>query len=135
MDWAFSQLLHRPGEMIDFARFLVTETPGDTVADAMQAFKLRNRPDIGFEAQFADCTPLQRAVLKEVARGAKLFSKDARDRIARDLGEAHAVAPASVHNALAQLEGKSILAKREGRGQYEFEDDHLRTWLNEVVSQ
>ena len=133
MDWAFSQLLHRPGEMIDFARFLVTETPGATVAESMHAFKLRNRPDVGFEAQFEDCTPLQRAVLLQAARNRKLFSKDTREQIARHMGEAQAVAPASVHNALTQLEAKGILAKQEGRGQYQFEDDHLRTWLNEVA--
>ena len=129
----FSQLLHRPGEMIDFARFLVTETPGASVAESMHAFKLRNRPDVGFEAQFEDCTPLQRAVLLQAARDRKLFSKETRDQIARYMGEAQAVAPASVYNALTQLEAKGILAKLEGRGQYQFEDDHLRTWLNEVA--
>ncbi len=134
MDWAFSQLLHRPGEMIDFARFLVTETPGAPVAESMQAFKLRNRPDVGFEAQFEACTPLQRAVLLQVASASKLFSKVTRDQVARYLGETQPVAPASVHNALTQLEAKGILAKQEARGQYQFEDEHMRTWLNEVVS-
>lgn len=54
LDWAFSQLLHRPGETIDFARFMVTEVPGTDVHSALEAFKLRNQPDVGFEVQYAD---------------------------------------------------------------------------------
>lgn len=134
LDWAFSQLLHRPGEMIDFARFMVTELPGGTdVRGALAAFKQRNRPDVGFEAQYADCTPLQRALLLEVAGGAKLFARDTRERLAAFVGQAAAIAPASVHNTLAQLEAKGLLAKRETRGHYEFEDDHLRNWIDRIA--
>lgn len=133
LDWAFSQLLHRPGEMIDFARFLVTETPDAGVRDALQAFKQRNQADVGFEARYAECTPLQRAVLLEVAAGSKLFARETRERLALAAGQPAAVAPASVHNTLAQLEGKGILAKRETRGHYEFEDDHMKSWVDQVA--
>jgi hypothetical protein len=46
------------------------------VQHALQAFKQRNQPDGSFEAQFADCTPLQQGVLVEVAAGAHLFARD-----------------------------------------------------------
>ena len=82
--------------------------------------------------QFADCTPLQQAVLLEVASGAKLFAHVTRERLAGFLGHAAAVPPASVHNTLSQLESKGILAKREVRGRYEFEDEHLRNWIDQV---
>lgn len=130
LDWAFSQLLHRPGEMIDFARFMVTEVSGTDVRTALQAFKQRNQPDVGFEAQFATCTPLQQALLLEVAAGAKLFARDTRERLAAYSRQGAAVAPASVHNTLVQLEAKGLLTKRETRGHYEFEDDHLRNWID-----
>jgi hypothetical protein len=133
LDWAFSQLLHRPGEMIDFARFLVTEMPGTDVRAALEAFKLRNQPDVSFEAQYADCTALQQALLLEVACGAKLFAHDTRERVALFVGQAAAIPPASVHNTLAQLEAKGLLAKRETRGRYEFEDEHLRNWIDRIA--
>jgi len=133
LDWAFSQLLHRPGEMIDFARFMVTEVPQADVREALEVFRKRNRTDIGFEAQFAECTPLQRALLLEVAAGAKLFSHESRQRLATFVGQAAPIAPASVHNTLAQLEAKGILAKRETRGRYDFEDEHLRSWVDQVA--
>ena len=133
LDWAFSQLLHRPGEMIDFARFMVTEMPGAKMPDALQGFKQRNQPDVGFEARYSDCTPLQQAVLQEVAAGAKRFARETRERLAAAAGQARIVAPASVHNTLAQLEGKGILTKRETRGQYEFEDEHLKAWVDRVA--
>lgn len=133
LDWAFSQLLLRPGEMIDFARFMVTEVPGVEVREALQAFKARTQPDASFESSYAQCTPLQRAVLLEVAAGAKLFARDTRQRLATLTGQATPVPPTSVHNTLAQLEAKGILAKRETRGHYEFEDDHLRKWVDQVV--
>ncbi|NRF72426.1 hypothetical protein HLB44_36300 [Aquincola sp. S2] len=133
LDWAFSQLLHRPGEMIDFARFMVTEVPQADVREALEDFRRRNRTDIGFEAQYAECTPLQRALLLEVAAGAKLFSHESRQRLATFVGQAAPVAPASVHNTLAQLEAKGILAKRETRGRYDFEDEHLRSWVDQVA--
>lgn len=129
LDWAFSQLLHRPGEMIDFARFLVTEVPGGVaVREAMQAFKQRTQPDASFETTYA-----QQAVLLEVAAGAKLFARDTRERLGIKAGQATAVAPTSVHNTLAQLEAKGILAKREARGQYGFEDEHLCNWVDRVA--
>ncbi len=134
LDWAFGQLLHRPGEMIDFARFMITEATGAQVADGLAAFKQRNQPDLGFEAQFADCSMLQRSVLVEVAHESKLFARETRERIARRLGQSQALPPASVHNALAQLETKGILAKRELRGRYAFEDEHLRSWVADVAS-
>jgi hypothetical protein len=133
LDWAFSQLLHRPGEMIDFARFMVTEVPGTDVHIALEAFKLRNQPDVGFEVQYADCTPLQQPLLLEVASGAKLFARDTRERLGAFVGQAAVVPQASVHNTLAQLEAKGLLAKRETRGHYEFEDDHLRNWIDRVA--
>jgi hypothetical protein len=133
LDWAFSQLLHRPGEMIDFARFMVTEMSGTDVRAALQAFKQRNQPDVGFETQYAGCTPLQQALLIEVAAGAKLFARETRERLAAFGGQALAIPPASVHNTLAQLEAKGLLAKRENRGHYEFEDDHLRNWVDRIA--
>lgn len=133
LDWAFSQLLHRPGEMIDFTRFLVTEMAGASVQEALHTFKQRNQPDVGFEAIYATCTPLQRALLLEVASGSKLFSRETRERLAVAAGALAVVAPATVHNTLAQLEGKGILAKREARGHYEFEDEHMRSWVNQVA--
>lgn len=133
LDWAFSQLLHRPGEMIDFARFLVTEVPGEEVRAALQVFKQRNQPDVGFEAQYRGCTPLQQALLLEVAAGAKLFARETRERLARHVGQGTAVPPTSVHNTLAQLETKGLLGKREGRGHYAFEDEHLRAWVDQVA--
>lgn len=133
LDWAFTQLLHRPGEMIDFARYLVTEAPWASVRDALIEFKERNRPDASYQAQFDQCTPVQRAVLYAVAIQAKLFAKDTREQIARTLGQTDPVAPATVHNALAQLEGKSILTKQQGRGHYAFEDEQMRDWIREVT--
>jgi hypothetical protein len=133
LDWAFSQLLHRPGEMIDFVRFMITDAGSADIRTALDAFKAKNRPDVSFQEQFAACSPLQQAVLLEVAGDAKLFARETRGRVARYLGQAAAVPPASVHNALSQLEAKGALAKSEGRGQYEFEDDHLRAWINQVA--
>ena len=49
LGWAFEQLLHRPGEMIDFVRFMITEAPGEAVRAALEAFKVKNRPDLGFQ--------------------------------------------------------------------------------------
>lgn len=134
LDWAFTQLLYRPGEMIDFIRFMITETPGASVRTALDAFKATNRPDAAFLEQFSACTPIQQAVLKELAAARKLFSRDTRQQMARSLGQPAPVAPASVHNALNQLEAKGLIAKGVGRGLYQYEDEQLRLWINEVGS-
>jgi uncharacterized protein len=133
LDGAFAQLLHRPGEMIDFLRFMITETEGANVPAALALFKARNRPDLGFQQQYDGCTTVQQAVLLEVAAGSKLFSKDTRERIARRTAGPVAIAPASVHNALAQLEGKGLLTKSPQRGHYLFDDDQLREWVDKVA--
>lgn len=135
LDWAFGQLLHRPGEMIDFVRFMITETTGADVAAALAAFKQRNRADIGFQQQYDDCTPLQRALLLEVAADQRLFSRDTRQRLADRLVLADPVAPATIHNALQQLEARGVLVKSPKRGQYEFEDEHLKAWVHQVARQ
>jgi hypothetical protein len=126
LEWAFGQLLHRPGEMIDFARFMVTEAPEADVGTALEMFKQRNQPDLALQTRFAECTPLQQALMLEVASGAKLFSRETRERLAAFIRHPLPVAPASVHNTLSQLEALGVLAKREMRGQYEFEDEQLR---------
>jgi DNA-binding IclR family transcriptional regulator len=53
--------------------------------------------------------------------------------MASRMGQTTALPPASVHNALAQLETQGVLAKSEARGQYMFEDEHLKTWIVEVA--
>jgi uncharacterized protein len=133
LDWAFSQLLHRPGEMIDFARFMVTEVPQVDVRTALEAFKQRNQPDLAMQTRFAGCTPLQQALMLEVASGAKLFSRETRERLAASVRQPTPIAPASVHNTLSQLEAMGILAKRELRGQYAFEDEQFRDWVDHVA--
>jgi uncharacterized protein len=133
LDWAFGQLLFRPGELIDFVRFLITETPGSDLRDALDAFKARSRPDLAFAERYAACSALQRTVLIEVAMAQKLFSRETRERMASRMGQTTALPPASVHNALAQLETQGVLAKSEARGQYMFEDEHLKTWIVEVA--
>jgi len=133
LNWAFSQLLHRPGEMIDFVRYIITEAPFMSVTEALDAFKARNQPDAFFEQQYADCTTLQQAVLVLVARESKMFSAATRALLAESIGHPALVPPASVSNALAQLEAKGLLCKRAGRGQYDFEDEHLRTWVDKVA--
>lgn len=133
LDWAFGQLLHRPGELIDFVRFMITETPGSDVAAALAAFKARTRPDLAFAQQYDACTPLQRAVLLEVAAGQRLFSRDTRARLAGRLGQAEPLAPATIHNALQQLHGRGVLDKSPQRGHYAFADEHLRTWVDQVA--
>jgi uncharacterized protein len=130
---AFAQLLQRPGEMIDFLRFMITDTPGAEVGAALEAFMARNQPNLGFQQQFDGCTTVQQAVLLEVAAGAKLFSKHTRERIARRTAGSFVIAPASVHNALAQLQAKGLLVKSPHRGHYLFEDDHLHQWLDKVA--
>ena len=45
--------------------------------------------------------------------------------MASRMGQTTALPPASVHNALAQLETQGVLAKSAARGQYMFEDEHL----------
>lgn len=133
LGWAFEQLLHRPGEMIDFVRFMITETPGADVPTALEAFKAKHRPDLGFQQQFDACSPLQQALLLEVAGGHKLFSKDTRDRVGQRTAHPGAAAPATIHNGLAQLEAKGILTRSTQRGQCQFEDEHLREWVDKVA--
>lgn len=135
LEWAFGQLQHRPGEMIDFIRLLITDLPGTDVREALAQFKARNRPDQNLADQYDGCTPLQQAVLLEVAANAKLFSKDTRDRVALRIGQPAPVAPASVHNALAQLEAKGILVKSPQRGHYQFDDELMREWVDQVARQ
>lgn len=90
---------------------MVTEMPGTDVRSALEAFKLRNPPDVNFETQYACCIPLQQALLLEVACGARLFARDTRERLASSVGHAAAIPPASVHNTLARLETKGLLAE------------------------
>lgn len=135
LGWAFEQLLHRPGKMIDFVRFMITETPGAEVPAALEAFKEKNRPDLGFQQQFDACSPLQRAVLLEVAGGHKLFTKETRDRVGQRIAQPGGAAPATIHNGLAQLEAKGFLARSAQRGQFQFEDEHLREWVDKVARQ
>jgi len=133
LDWSFNQLLHRPGEMINFANFLVEDMPRAAIRDALHEFKHRTRPDASYQALYEHCTPLQRAVLIEVAAQSKLFAKDTRDRIGTAIGQLSPVAPASVHSTLEHLEAQTILAKRLTRGQYVFEDEQLRDWIHQVA--
>jgi len=133
--WAFEQLLHRPGEMIDFVRFMITDAPGLGVRAALEAFKAKNRPDLGFQQQFDDCSALQQALLLEVAAGHKLFSRDTRERIGQRIAQPGPAAPATIHNGLQQLEAKGVLAKSPQRGHYQFEDEHLREWVDKVARQ
>jgi len=135
VDWAFSQLLHRPGEMIDFVRFMITDAVGLDLKSALVAFKAKNQPDMALQQQFEACTPAQRAVLLEVAGGPKLFSREARERVARRLGQPAAMAPASMHNTLQQLEERGLLVKSQARGAYEFDDEQLRDWVDRVARQ
>jgi len=133
--WAFEQLLHRPGEMIDFVRFMITDAPGLGVRAALEAFKAKNRPDLGFQQQFDDCSALQQALLLEVAAGHKLFSRDTRERIGQRIAQPGPAAPATIHNGLQQLEAKGVLAKSPQRGHYQLEDEHLREWVDKVARQ
>lgn len=133
LDWAFGQLLHRPGEMIDFVRFMITEAPGVEVRLALDTFKKKTRPDMAHEDRFAGCSAIQQALLMEVAGGHKLFARETRERVAARTGQSTALAPASVHNALHQLEEKGLLVKSPQRGQYEFEDALLRAWIARVA--
>ena len=96
LDWAFGQLLHRPGELIDFVRYVITEAAGPAATDlrgALESFKLKNRPDVSFQQQYDSCSPLQQAVLLAVAQGQKLFARDSRERFARHMHQAALVAP------------------------------------------
>ncbi|WKB53552.1 AAA family ATPase [Eleftheria terrae] len=134
LDWAFSQLLHRPGEMIDFVRYWITDAPGRDAAEALARFKQVNSPDQLFEEVYAGCTALQRAVLRElVSEAPQLFSKATRERVAAALGLADPVAPASVANAIQQLEAQGILGKVQ-RGRYAFEDEGFRAWLKSAAA-
>lgn len=133
IEWAFGQLLHRPGQMIDFVRFMITDATGLDVRGALAAFKEHNASDAGLRQQFAGCTPVQQAVLLQVAAGQRLFSRDTRAQVARLVGQAQAVAPASVHNALQQLEDKGVLVKSPQRGVYGFEDEQFRDWIDQVA--
>ncbi|AKJ28688.1 hypothetical protein [Caldimonas brevitalea] len=133
LDWAFSQLLQRPGEMIDFVRYWITDAPGQTVTEALQRFKRVNSPDLVFEDLYAKCSAMQRAVLHElVGEAPQLFAKATRERIAAALGLHEPVAPASVANAIQQLETSGVLGKVQ-RGRYAFEDEGFRAWLKSAA--
>ena len=133
LDWAFEQLLHRPGEMIDFVRFMITDMPGAGVQDALETFKARNSPDLAFQQQFDGCSALQQALLREVAAGHKLFSRETRERVGQRIAQPGPAAPATIHNGLQQLEVKGLLAKSTQRGLYQFEDEQLREWVDNVA--
>ena len=75
------------------------------------------------------------ALLLEVAGGHKLFSKETRDRVGQRIAQPGAAAPATIHNGLAQLEAKGVLARSGQRGQVQFEDEHLREWVDKVARQ
>ena len=129
LDWAFSQLQQRPGEMIDFVRFMITEVTGMDVHKALAAFKARHQTDTAFEEQFLACSPLQQALLMEVLTRQKLFAQNTREKLATRLGQVGAMAPASIYNALQQLQAKGLLIKASQRGSYAFEDDTMRAWV------
>jgi hypothetical protein len=135
LGWAFEQLLHRPGELIDFVRFMITDVSDAGVRMALDAFKAKNRPDLGFQQQFDGCSALQQALLLEVAAGHKLFSREARERLGHRIAQPSPAAPATIHNGLQQLEAKGVLAKSPQRGHYQFEDEHLREWVDKVARQ
>lgn len=69
----------------------------------------------------------------EVAAGHKLFSRETRERIGQRIAQTTAAAPATIHNGLQQLEAKGVLAKSPQRGHYQFEDEHLREWVDKVA--
>jgi len=92
-----------------------------------------SQPDLGFQEQFDRCSALQQALLLEVAAGHKLFSRETRERVGQRIAQLGAAAPATIHNGLRQLEGKNLLAKSPQRGHYQFEDEHLREWVDKVA--
>ncbi len=128
LDWAFSRLQHRPGELIDFVRFWIADQPAMGLAAALDAFKTKTRPDAAFEQQYAECSPLQKLVLDRVARGKQLFSAVTRQQIAASLGLEGAIAPSTLAGAAKTLETRGILTKA-ARGQYQLEDEQFGGWL------
>ncbi len=130
LDWAFSQLQHRPGELIDFVRFWIADQPTMVLAAALEAFMAKSGPDAAFAQQYAACTPIQREVLDSISRGEQLFSAMTRRQIARSLGLGVAIAPSTLATAVTALETRGILSK-VARGRYRLEDERFGAWLDE----
>ncbi len=128
LDGAFAQLQHRPGEMIDFIRFWIADRPDLALGAALDKFKLQTRPVQQIERQYAECTPIQRALLKAVARGERLFSVQARRDIALQAGLNGSVQPGTLSSAMSTLESRGLVI-RQGRGVYRLADEHLGEWL------
>jgi len=128
LDWAFGELEHRPGELIDLVRFWITDRPGAALEVALKAYRERSRPDAGPEALIRDCTPLQQNVLAAIVRGESLYAEATRQGIAVALGLGPPLAPGSVGKAVTGLLARQLL-RRRARGQYEIVDERLRQWL------
>jgi hypothetical protein len=130
LDWAFGQLLHRPGELIDFIRYWIADVPGTDLRAALAGFQARAQPQAAFEQRWAALTPLQQALLLALARDLKPFAADTRQALAAALGVEGPLPGGTLSRALQALEDEHLLA-REGRGRYAFHDAQLQAWLQQ----
>ncbi|MDH3209750.1 MAG: hypothetical protein OEL91_05140, partial [Burkholderiaceae bacterium] len=128
IEWAFTQLLHRPGELIDFVRYWITDAPGVGITEAFSAFRARANPEATQERLYSELKPLPQCLLLAIANDAKLFAKETRENLAAQLGMNGQLPGGSMSRALNALERQGILTKVD-RGRYLFEDPQLREWL------
>lgn len=128
LDWTFTQLLHRPGELIDFIRYWIADVPGTELRAALAGFQARTQPQAAFEQRWAALVPLQQALLQALAQGAKPFAQSTRLALAARLGLEGPLPGGTLSRALQALEDEHLLV-REDRGRYALADAQLQAWL------
>jgi hypothetical protein len=120
-----NQLNNRPADLEAFIGYLSTYNITD-LAMAVDDFLARRYPPQDIARRFDAFTPVQRFLLREIARGAQQFTGSAMlDKLARELGAG--VTAAAVRKALLSLPPNT--AANPDQGRYVIEDKLLERWL------
>lgn len=87
--------------------------------------------DLGYLEKIASLSPLENAVLEQIASGGKIYSEECMLLIAEKSGAA-TLSVDKVQNAVRRLEGPKVgLVGRTGHGETIIEDEMLKTWIDE----
>jgi hypothetical protein len=121
LDSVFSKLQNRPGDVIDFMRFWITDAESSNIDVAFNLFRnktgLKEREVTNLQA----LSPLQKEVLKvltsENLKNLKVFSALIRSSLATSLGVSEPIASAALTRALTDLEKRGLVTKIS-RGEY-----------------
>ena len=128
LQWAYEQLLLRPGELTRFAEHWARD-PAAPVDRALARYRALHSPDRQYTTRFMRCTPLQQQLLVQVATGQhELYALATREQLAERLQRTPAVPVPEIDEALRAMETLRWIS-RGGTAGTQLLDEGFARWL------